>query len=174
MRAQKERGSGGRVAPMRELLDHCRYWPRLELAPGAVLLREGERSGRVFVLAQGCMMVHRGEVEIVLIDDPGAVFGEMSALLDVPHTTSVSATTPAVVHVVDNPTGYFGKNPELLLPIARLLARRLQNLTSYLVDLKRQYQDREDHLGMVDEVLESLTHEQGRGFIPASELPDEP
>jgi CRP/FNR family transcriptional regulator, cyclic AMP receptor protein len=42
------------------------------------------------------------------------------------------------------------------------------------VDLKRQYQDREDHLGMVDEVLESLTHEQGRGFIPASELPDEP
>ena len=60
------------------------------------------------------------------------------------------------------------------LPIARLLARRLQNVTSYLVDLKRQYRDREDHLGMVDEVLDSLAHEQGTGFIPASELPVEP
>ncbi|MFL5338309.1 MAG: Crp/Fnr family transcriptional regulator [Geminicoccaceae bacterium] len=159
---------------MQELLDHCRYWPRLELAPGAVLLREGERSGRVFVLAQGCLMVHRGDVEIVLIDEPGAIFGEMSALLDVPHTTSVSAVTPTTVHVVENPTTYFGNNPKLLMPIARLLARRLQNLTSYLVDLKQQYSDREDHLGMVDEVLESLTHEQGRRFIPASELPDEP
>ena len=84
------------------------------------------------------------------------------------------AVTAAVVHVVDEPGGYFAANPELVLPIARLLARRLQNVTSYLVDLKRQYRDREDHLGMVDEVLESLAHEQGTGFIPASELPVEP
>ena len=67
-----------------------------------------------------------------------------------------------------------GRHPELALPIARLLARRLQNVTSYLVDLKRQFGDRTDHLGMVEEVLESLAHEQGSGFIPASELPAEP
>ena len=108
---------------MQELLEHCRYWPRLELAPGDFLLREGERSGHLFVLAQGCVKVHRGEVEIVLIEDRGAVFGEMSALLDVPHTTSVSAVTPATVHVVDNPTAYFATNPNLLLPIARRCLR---------------------------------------------------
>ena len=159
---------------MQELLEHCRYWPRLELAPGDFLLREGERSGHLFVLAQGCVKVHRGEVEIVLIEDARRGLRRDVGLLDVPHTTSVSAVTPATVHVVDNPTAYFATNPNLLLPIARLLARRLQNLTSYLVDLKLQYSGREDHLGMVDEVLESLTHEQGRGFIPASELPDEP
>ena len=159
---------------MQQLLDQCRGSPRLELGPGTVLLREGERSGRLFVLAEGCLEVYRGEVEIVRIDDPGAVFGEMAALLDIPHTTSVRAVTAAVVHVVDDPARYFATNPDLVLPIARLLARRLQNVTSYLVDLKRQYRDRDDHLGMVDEVLESLAHEQGQGFIPASELPVEP
>jgi CRP/FNR family cyclic AMP-dependent transcriptional regulator len=159
---------------MQELLDHCRGCARLELAPGEVLLREGERTGRLFVLASGCLEVYRGEVDIALIDEPGAVFGEMAALLDSPHTTSVRATTAASVHVVESPADYLAANPELVLPIARLLARRLRNVTSYLVDLKRQYGDRADHLGMVDEVLESLAHEQGKPFIPTSELPAEP
>ena len=159
---------------MQELLDHCRDFPRVDLAPGTVLLREGERSGRLFVLARGCLEVHRGDVEVARIEDPGAVFGEMSALLDVPHTTSVRAVTDASVHVVEDPAGHLAAHPELVLPIARLLARRLQNVTSYLVDLKRQYRDRDDHLGMVDEVLESLANEQGRSFIPAAELPAEP
>lgn len=159
---------------MQELLDHCRGCERRELAPGTVLLHEGERSGRLFVLATGCLEVFRGEVEIALVDDPGAVFGEMSALLDIPHTTSVRAVTAVVVQVVENPADYLAANPSLALPIARLLARRLQSVTSYLVDLKRQFGDRDDHLGMVEEVLESLTHEQGRSFIPAKDLPVEP
>ena len=157
-----------------ELLDHCRGCARLELAPGAVLLREGERTGRLFVLAEGCLEVFRGDVQIALVDEPGAVFGEMAVLLDIPHTTGVRAVTAAAVHVVEEPEAYLAANPDLALPIARLLARRLQNVTNYLVDLKRQYRDREDHLGMVDEVLEALAHEQGKGFIPASELPVEP
>ena len=50
-----------------ELLDHCRGCVRLELAPGAVLLGEGERTGRLFVLAEGCLEVFRGDVR----DRPG-------------------------------------------------------------------------------------------------------
>jgi len=46
--------------------------------------------------------------------------------------------------------------PAISVHVARLLARRLNAVTTYLVDLKRQYEDRDDHLGMVDEVLESL------------------
>jgi CRP-like cAMP-binding protein len=159
---------------MQAFLDHCRGWPRQELAPGAVLLHEGERSGRLFVLLEGCLEVFRGEAEIAVVDDAGAVFGEMSALLDLPHTASVRALTPSTVHVIDGAAGYLAGHPDLALPLAQLLARRLQNVTSYLVDLKNQYRDRQDHLGMVDEVLESLANDQGSSFIPASELPREP
>ena len=53
--------------------------------------------------------------EIALVDDAGAVFGEMSALLDIPHTTSVRAVTAAVVHVVDDPGGLLRAQPRARL-----------------------------------------------------------
>ncbi len=159
---------------MQELLEHCRDCPRRRLAPGEVLLHEGERSGRLFVLIKGLVEVRRGDVEIALVDEPGAIFGEMAVLLDRPHTASVRAQGAAEVHVVEDAEAFLAARPGLTLPVARLLARRLDNLSSYLVDLKRQFQDREDHLGIVDEVLEALSHEQGEAFLPVDELPPEP
>lgn len=156
---------------MEDLLDRCRDLPAVTVAAGEILLREGERTGRLYVLAEGCLEVFRGEVQIALVDDPGAVFGEMAALLDRPHSTSVRAVTPVRLHVIEGAEAYLAANAELLLPIARLLARRLANVTTYLVDVKRQYRDRDDHLGMVDAVLETLTNEQGPEFIKESELP---
>ena len=159
---------------MRELLEHCRDCPTRTLAKGEVLIEENGRSGQLFVLARGMLEVHRGAVEIAFIDEPGALFGEMAVLLDRAHTASVRAASEAVVHVIDDAEAFLAARPALAMPIARLLARRLQNVTSYLVDIKRQFADRSDHLGMVDEVLESLSHEQGEAFLPADELPPEP
>lgn len=158
---------------MQELLEQCRDCPTRRLEPGEVLLREGERSGQLFVLVSGTVEVHRGDVEIALVDEPGAIFGEMAVLLDRPHTASVRAQGPAEVHVVKDAESFLAQRPGLTLPVARLLARRLDNVTAYLVDIKRQFQDREDHLGIVDEVLEALSHEQGEAFLPADELPPE-
>jgi CRP-like cAMP-binding protein len=156
------------------ILEHCKDCTRQALQPGTLLLREGERSGRLLILAEGALEVFRDEVEITVIDEPGAIFGEMSVLLDVPHTASVRALTPSIVHVVEDPQAFLAANPAVAVPIATLLAQRLQNVTNYLVDLKQQFRDQEGHLGMVDEVLESLSHDQGDKFIPTAALPVEP
>ena len=37
------------------------------------------------------------------------------------------------------------------------------SVTSYLVDVKKQFEDQQSHLGIVDEVLETLVHAQGAG-----------
>jgi hypothetical protein len=56
-----------------------------------------------------------------------------------------------------------------------MLAQRLDVMTGYLVDLRRQYADRGDHLGMLDTVLDSLRHHQRRAVEPGSERePDGP
>jgi len=159
---------------MQSILDYCRELAEVEFASGDVLLREGERSGKLYVLADGTIEVFRGDVEIAQVTEPGAVFGEMSALLDLPHTASVRAATPVRLYVIENATEFLSKNPEVALPIATLLARRLQNANDYLVNLKLQFQDRKDHFGMVDEVLESLIHQQDGDFVPADDLPREP
>jgi CRP/FNR family cyclic AMP-dependent transcriptional regulator len=47
------------------------------------------------------------------------------------------------------------------LHICELLARRLDALNKYLVDVKQQFEGH-DHLGMVDQVLETLMHRHPR------------
>ena len=65
------------------------------------------------------------------------------------------ALTPAVFAVIAEPREFLIAHPEVSLSVAELLARRLNALNKYLIDVKRQHEGH-DHLGMVDEVLEAL------------------
>jgi hypothetical protein len=55
--------------------------------------------------------------------------------------------------------------------MARILARRLDSLNRYLVNIKEQFRDRADHLGIIDEVLDALMHRHPR-VIPRRETGD--
>jgi len=59
--------------------------------------------------------------------------------------------------VIDKPREFLVSHPEAALYVAELLARRLDSLNKYLIDVKGQYEGH-DHLGMVDDVLETLMH----------------
>ncbi len=83
------------------LLDLCRGGPERELAAGDVLIEGGERSGRLFVPVAGTLEDYLGDVAFVTATEPGAMLGEMSVLLDLPHTASVRAIVPSKVHVVE-------------------------------------------------------------------------
>ena len=144
---------------MPSVLDHCRDLPQLELASGQALVEEGQRTNRLYVLAEGVAEVLKGDVVISSVADPGALFGEMSALLGSPHSATVRAVAPCRFYVVDDAQAFLA-SPDILLAVSRLLAKRLQMVTTYLVDLQHQFSEHEDHLGMVDEVLDSLLHHQ--------------
>ena len=62
---------------MASILDKCAGAPRKNFAPGTVLLSEGETSGRLYILAEGSVEVLRGDTQVAVIGDAGAVFGEM-------------------------------------------------------------------------------------------------
>lgn len=156
------------------ILDHCGDAPIEYYAPAGVLLDEGRRSGRLFILVEGEVEVVRGGTVVAVISDPGAVFGEMSSLLDLPHTATVRARTPVTVRAPLDAGRFLREHPEIAFHLARLLAQRLNAATTYLVDVKRQYDGRSDHLAMVGEVLEVLTVQQGRDFSPGPERSDDP
>lgn len=153
---------------MREILELCRSLPEQEVAAGAVLLAEGDKTGRLYVLLDGQVEILKGEVSIHVASEPGAVFGEISALLDIPHTATVRAATPCRVHVVGDAARFLAAHPEIAFWLSKLLARRLNAVTSYLADLKRQFEDQANHLGLVDEVLATLLHQQEERFRPGS------
>ena len=162
-------GTGGSDRFVSDILESCAGLEERQVAAGSVLLTEGSRSGRLFVLISGEMHILRGDIEIAHVREPGAVFGEMSVFLDAPHTASVQAATDCRVYVIEDAETYLAARPDMLRHIARLLALRLQLASGYLADIKRQFSDNRDHLGMVDEVLESLLHQPETTLRPGSD-----
>jgi CRP-like cAMP-binding protein len=145
---------------MVSILDNCAGAERKELLPGTILLSEGETSGRLYILARGSLEVLRGDIRVAVASEPGSVFGEMSVLLKRPHTATVRATSPVTVFVFEDAESFLKSHPEIAFYLGRLLAERLNAATTYLVDLKRQFESHGNHLGMVGEVLETLIHQQ--------------
>jgi len=58
---------------------------------GETVLAAGSRSGRLLILRKGAVAIVKEAIEIAKVAEPGAVFGELSALLDQPHTADVRA-----------------------------------------------------------------------------------
>ena len=137
-------------------------------------MAEGGRAGVLLVLAEGTVEVLKGDFQINVISDPGAVFGEISVLLETPHSATVKTITPSRFFVVERPLEFLRSSPDLALGVAHLLAQRLYAMTTYLVDLKHQFEDHDGHLGMVDEVLDALTHAQHQDHSPGSDRDPDP
>jgi len=132
---------------------------------GGIMIEQGTSSGPMFVLINGEVEVLRDNVRIAKVSDPGAVFGEMSVLLDGPHHVTIRALKPTSFAVIDNPLQFLATSTEASLHVAGLLAARLDILTKYLVDVKQQYEGH-DHIGMVNDVLTTLMHHQPRKSRP--------
>jgi CRP/FNR family cyclic AMP-dependent transcriptional regulator len=154
---------------MREILRHFENVPTQIAPDGTILLDEGDKTARLYVLVEGRLEVLRGDAQIAVMEEPGSLVGEMSALLDLPHTGTVRALGDAKLHVVENGADYLRSRPELSWLVARLLARRLNAATTYLVDLKRQFAGVGNHLELVGELLESMMHQQQKNFQPGSD-----
>lgn len=159
---------------MASILDYCAGAERKDFPAGEILLSEGDATGRLYVLAEGQVEVLRGETPVAVVGERGAVFGEMSVLLDRPHTATVRTLSPVSAFVFEDAESFLKSNPDIAFFIGKLLAQRLNAATTYLADLTQQFADHGDHLGMVGEVLETLIHQQDEEFTAGPERSDDP
>ena len=139
-----------------------------------MLVVDGDPLGALFVLVEGELRVEKVGVPIAVVREPGACIGEMSLLLGVPATADVVVSERSVIAVIEDAHTILDAEPRLPLALARLLAERLQVMTTYLVDLKDQYADHEGGLGMVDVVLGGLMQRPGTRSELSSERDPDP
>jgi len=158
---------------MEPLLAALHDQPMQHLAAGDVLIEQGGRTGRLYILIEGSAEVTKDGVTVTKVHEPGAMFGDLAVLLGVPHTASVRALTPSRFYVVADAQEFLERHPVVNLHLSRLLARRLDAVNKYLVDIKQQFAGH-DHLGMVDGMLDLLMHRQPRDRVapPRSTLRD--
>jgi CRP/FNR family cyclic AMP-dependent transcriptional regulator len=157
-----------------ELLTLSRGFPRRSLEAGDVLIGDGDSVPALFVLLEGGLRIEKAGSLIALVREPGACVGEMSLLLGVAATADVVAGERSLVAVIENAHTLLDGEGGLSLALARLLAARLQVMTTYLADIKRQYADHEGGLGMVDAVLGSLMRASGTRSELGSERDPDP
>jgi len=155
---------------MAAVLAYCDGFPLDRFAAGDVLIAEGPASDRMFILAVGEVEILRGETQVADTSIPGSIFGEISALLGGAHTATVRAVTPTTAFRIENARALLQSHKELSFHVSTILARRLTDATVYLADLKRQFADRSDHFGMVDEVLDALVQRQRPAVTAGSAL----
>lgn len=158
---------------MDDLLVLARGMPTRTLGTGDALIADGEPDPPLCVLIDGALRVEKRGSVVATIGTPGACVGEIALLLGGSATADVVAAEPSIVAVVDDASSLLTRDPQLPLALARLLASRLQVMTSYLADLREQYADHEGGLGMVDVVLGSLMQTNGtRTVLGSARDPD--
>jgi CRP/FNR family cyclic AMP-dependent transcriptional regulator len=106
---------------------------------GETVLTAGSTTGRLLVLKEGTVEVMKDGVQIAMISEPGAVFGELAVLLDKPHTADIRAMERSEFSVADAAALLAG-DPTAALYVAAILARRLDLANGALIEVKKQLQ----------------------------------
>ena len=159
---------------MREILEYCIGGIRRNVSPGDLVVHEGGRTGHLYVLIEGRLEVVKGDTVVASITEPGAVLGEMSVLLDMPHTATVRAASDSIIYEFSDAASVLRETPEVALLIARMLAQRLNVANTYLADIKRQYAGHGNHLEMVGDILQSMINLSPTQVSPGSDRQSDP
>jgi CRP/FNR family transcriptional regulator, cyclic AMP receptor protein len=143
-------------------------FPLATYQAGEMVLTAASTTGRLLILKEGAVAVVKEGVEIAKVTEPGAVFGELSVLLDQPHTADVRALEASQFHVADAAT-LLRVDPIGLLYVATVLARRLDGANQALIELKRQVQAGEPRsvIGKTVETIEGLLGASGASLVYA-------
>ena len=105
---------------------------------GETVLTAGTKTGRLLILRKGAVTIEKEGTEIAKVTAPGAVFGELSALLNQPHTADVRTLETSEFRVA--PAELLEEDPVLLLYVAAILAKRLNLANQAVIELKSQIQ----------------------------------
>jgi CRP-like cAMP-binding protein len=159
---------------MRAILDYCSGAVQRNVSAGTLILHEGSTTGHLFVLIEGKLEVVKGDTVVASIVEPGAVVGEMSVLLDQPHTATVRAASNSTIYEFSDAGSFLRDQPAVALLIAQLLAQRLNVATTYLADVMHQYAGHGDHLAMVGEILQNMINLPPIKVSPGSDRQSDP
>jgi len=152
---------------MDEMLTLSAHLPQQVFEVGDVIVREGESGGALWVLVTGALQVRKAGIVVNHITRPGAVIGEVSALLQCAYSATVEATERSTLHHAADGPALLESHPAIARLVAVGLAERLNFVTTYLADLKAQYAD-VPGLNMVSAVLRELSERRGERARPGS------
>jgi CRP-like cAMP-binding protein len=155
---------------MSSLLSLAASHPARTLAPGEVLIVEGETGGSLYLLERGRLRVERDGVALVILTQPGTLVGEMSVLLGTRHSATVRADGDSTVRIIGNAAEHLRQDPELSFHVAGMLAGRLEATSSLLVELTKQHTGKTER-GLLASIFSALASPaDGESYVTRRDL----
>jgi ATP/ADP translocase/HEAT repeat protein len=104
------------------------HWPA-----GSVVLREGDPGDALFIVADGAVRVHKGNLNLATLQK-GDCLGEMAVLDQAPRSADATAVDDTTLLKISQEDFYevLAANPEITERIVRLLTRRLREANEKL------------------------------------------
>ena len=99
-----------------------------------VIIEEGSLSNDAYIIESGSVEVSKilpdGKIQIITKLDKNDIFGEMGLIDQLPRSATVRALEDCSVSVMtpDDFNSIAKKNPKALMPILKVLAKRLRNV----------------------------------------------
>ena len=103
--------------------------PLVTYQVGETVIADGSRSARLLILKKGAVAIVKEDTEIATVTGPGAVFGELSILLDQPNKVDVRALETSQFYVADGDV-LLTQNP-IVMHVATVLASQLDNANDH-------------------------------------------
>jgi CRP/FNR family transcriptional regulator, cyclic AMP receptor protein len=120
-----------------------------------LVLAGGSATGRLLIMTEGAVEVVRNGVRIAAIAEPGAVFGDLAALLDQPHSADVRTLEPSTFRVADART-ILRVDPTVTLYVATVLAQRLNTVDDLLVEASKRLAQSDQPHRILRETLDNI------------------
>jgi CRP-like cAMP-binding protein len=142
--------------------------PLASYGAGETVFAEGTQTGQLLILKSGAVSVFKGGVEIATVAGQGAIFGELSALLNQPHTADVRTLEPSQFHVADA-VQLLTRDKAALLYVATILAQRVDSANRALLELKSELHSGEP-VSLIDSTIgriQGLLSAIGDGYVRA-------
>jgi CRP/FNR family transcriptional regulator, cyclic AMP receptor protein len=112
---------------------------------GDDIIKEGAIGNCAYIIEQGAVEVSKlaphGEKQVLGVLERSEIFGEMALIDGLPRSASVTALENCVVSVCSKETFNYlaDHNPESLIPIFKVLVRRLRSTLFLMENLQKKY-----------------------------------
>ena len=123
------------LIPNTAVLQRIGTLPLATYQPGETVIAAGTKTGRLLILRKGAVTIEKEGTVIAKVTEPGAVFGELSALLNQPHTADVRTLETSEFRVAP---AELLEEAAVLFYVAAILAQRLNLANEALIDLRRE------------------------------------
>jgi len=156
------------LIPNTAVLQRIATLPLATYQAGETVLAADTKTGRLLILRKGAVTIEKEGTVIAKVTEPGAVFGELSALLNLPHTADVRTLEASEFRVAR--AELIEEDPAALLYVSAILAQRLNLANQAVVELKsliKLHHMIRSTIGKAVEKMEKLLNATGADLVHA-------